>query len=304
MSVVKNIAFTRCTLPLGMIATLAGCGGVGSGGVASAPPPSIITNFSYTRTVDLPTTSHQLTAPFLRAGANFSSPQMFSMNQGLTITYDKATGSYALSSAIDGTGASFVASERITTTGVNREAYTHVSGLKRSTFWLERGPGILMTYTMFGGWYDLDDTTGTRTDRSFVTGSATKSADLPSGSATYALKTTGAAVDSASGIGYNLETQSTLTMTANFQSGQVNTSLTLVGGPISGTGSTVDFGTYSGGANITAATASYSGLLSGARGSGAFAGGFFGPQALETGYVWFVQGDTLKAAGNAFGQKN
>lgn len=306
MSVVKNIAFTRCSLPIGMLALLAGCGGGGgSGGVVSAPSPSTINNFSYTRTVDLPTSSHQLTASYLRSGRDLSSPQIFPVNQGLTITYDKASGSYTLSSAIDGTGASFIPSERSTTTGVDREAYTHVNGGKQSTLWLDRGPGILLTYTMFGAWYDLDNTTGSATVRSFVTGSSTKSADLPSGSATYALKTTGFAIDPATGIAtHNLAAQSTLTMTANFQSGQVNTSLALVGTPTSGTGSTIDFGTYTGGGNITAATASYNGLLSGTRGSGAFAGGFFGPQALETGYVWFVQGDTFKASGNASGSKN
>lgn len=296
-------AIARVSVLAGLVFALAACGGGGSGVAGIPAPPATITNYSYARVVDLPSESHQLTASFLRTGEGLSDPRLFPVGQGLTISYDKVSGSYSLSSAIDGMSGLFAASERSTTTGINHESYVHVDDGKHSVFSLSRGPGVLLTYTMFGTWHDVDDVTGAATGRFFVTGSPTKPDDLPTGSATYAMKTTGTATDLAGTAGYDLATQSSVTMTVDFRAGQVSTSLALVGTPAAG-GGTVDLGTYSGTSAITAATASYSGLLSGSRGSGGFAGGFFGPKAAETGYVWSIQGDTFNAIGNASGGKD
>lgn len=294
----------RFSFSIGTISLLSACGG-GSSGVAGIPaPPPIMTNYSYTRTVDLPSASHQLTTSFLRTGRNLSNPQIVPVDQGLTISYDKASGSYSLTSPVDGASRTFIASERSTTTGINHEAYVHVSGGEQSVFSLSRGPGILLTYTMFGTWHDADNITGAATGRFFVTGAATKTGDLPTGSATYTLKAAGTAVDPTGNSGYDLAAQSTVSMTVNFQAGQVNTSLTLIGTPTDGSGGKVDFGTYSGTGSIATATATYNGQLSGNNGSGAFTGGFFGPQAIETGYVWSVAGDTFRATGNASGRRD
>lgn len=125
----------------------------------------------------------------------------------------------------------------------------------------------------------------------FVLGQETAAASMPrTGTGSYSGIVDGYA--SVGGSGYRL-LGSTGTLSANFASGTIATTLSLQGNSdfLTGTlGSVHPFGTLDGGGTIASGTSHYSGNLSGFGMSGQFAGGFFGPTANETGYSFSASG--------------
>jgi hypothetical protein len=157
---------------------------------------------------------------------------------------------------------------------------------------------IQLTYLTYGIYFDA---AGPQSARSFNTGvfllgQETTAANMPrTGSGTYSGIVDGYA--SFGGTGYRL-LGSTGTLTANFATGGISTSLFLSGNSdfLTGTsGAFRTFGTLSGTGAITSGTNEYSGDLSGFGMIGAFAGQFFGPAANETGYAFGAVGggDTI-----------
>lgn len=306
----SQVAFRGIT-SAALIVLVAGCGGgTGTaGGVASAVGGSSVTTANITVTSKytyptmrlLPEKDQTLTAAYtIKYGAD-GDPKVVPATQGMTIVFDKAAGTYTVSTPLDGAGDKFLPAERSTTTS-DGEIYSHSTGAGTSVLRLYRGRFSLM-YAVIGDWYAIGATTATTPVRQFVTGASTYADDVPAGNATWAMKLEGQATNRKTGVVMNLDSTSIITMTADFRAGTVNTNLTLVGAPAIALQPTVDFGKWAGSGNITSGTTSYAGTLSGSMGEGSFAGGFFGPQALETGYVWSVSGPDMKATGVAAGMR-
>jgi hypothetical protein len=138
----------------------------------------------------------------------------------------------------------------------------------------------------------------------FVMGQETAAANMPrTGSGSYSGIVDGYA--SMGGTGYRL-LGSTGTLSANFASGAIATTLSLQGNSdfLTGTlGSVRNFGTLTGAGTIAGGTSTYSGTLSGFGMSGQFAGGFFGPVANETGYGFSAVGGPDTIAGVFVGKQ-
>ena len=116
----------------------------------------------------------------------------------------------------------------------------------------------------------------------FVFGTETPSGSMPrTGSATYQGIVDGAGFDTAAARQQGL-LGSTGSLTANFATGSVSTSLSLRAPDLTGT--------LSGGGTIGAGTSHFDGslmgTLNGAGATGSFLGGFYGPNAAEAGYVF------------------
>jgi hypothetical protein len=116
----------------------------------------------------------------------------------------------------------------------------------------------------------------------FIFGTETPANNMPrTGSATYQGIIDGVGFDGAAALQQGLR-GSTGSLTANFATGSVSTSLSL---------SAADFnGTLSGSGTIGAGTSHFDGSLTGAlngsAATGSFLGGFYGPNAAEAGYVF------------------
>jgi hypothetical protein len=302
----------RMLAPLGVSLLLSACGG-GSGaqeGVPFIPGPSIISQYSYKRVIDLPASNHELQAPYYWAVGTHGNPGPTVFGQSLSVRFDSATGTYTVSAPSEGKSRTFLPSERSTTAGPRSEIYIHHTDDGFSRLTIDRDSSVALTYTMFGQWHDMNNRTGESATRNFVTGSSTRPDDMPKGIATYRTRIRGSAVqivDSSTGFSFEGGTfssgPSSATISVDFQSGQISTTLNLKGTNNVG-GETVDFGSYSGTAAIVSASSSYTGELKGDRGSGLFTGGFFGPQAAETGYVWAIKGNDFSAGGEVSGHRN
>ncbi|MGI9375060.1 hypothetical protein D6851_04230 [Altericroceibacterium spongiae] len=162
-----------------------------------------------------------------------------------------------------------------------------------------------LTYTSYGIWQQGSNA-GAEFNF-FVGGVETATADMPrTGSASYTGAADGLAV--VDGTTYQL-LGSTGTLTADFGTGAVETSLTLRGNANPDEANfmvpgTTDLGTLTGSGTIGADSNRYSGTLSGAGMSGDLDGAFFGPSATETGYSFQVQGGGDQAAGVFVGAKD
>jgi hypothetical protein len=116
----------------------------------------------------------------------------------------------------------------------------------------------------------------------FIFGTETPAGNMPrTGSATYQGIVDGVAFDGAAALQQGLR-GSTGSLTANFATGGVSTSLSL---------RAPDFtGALTGGGTIGAGTSHFDGSLTGAlngtAATGSFLGGFYGPNAAEAGYVF------------------
>ena len=125
--------------------------------------------------------------------------------------------------------------------------------------------------------------------------------DMPkTGSASYNVD--GGGNIFSNGVGYNSTTTSTFTFSANFGTGGLTTSLHLLGA-VPGGSTITDFGTANGTGAITAGTAAFNGSLSMNSNAGAFTGSFFGPQASEMAYDWYLSGQNFTAFGAILGIK-
>jgi hypothetical protein len=157
---------------------------------------------------------------------------------------------------------------------------------------------IQLSYLTYGLYSDASgpETARVFNTAAFVLGQETAAASMPrTGSGTYSGIVDGYA--SVGGTGYRL-LGSTGTLTANFATGAIGTTLVLLGNSdfLTGTlGSVQNFGTLNGTGLIHSGTNQYTGDLAGFGMNGSFAGRFFGPAANETGYAFGAVGggDTI-----------
>ncbi|MBO9603222.1 MAG: transferrin-binding protein-like solute binding protein [Novosphingobium sp.] len=161
--------------------------------------------------------------------------------------------------------------------------------------------GVDLTYTRFLA-FDHDET-GTASDWHYRTvyGILTYASDRPTtGTATYSTSIYGDATRASTD--YLLTGNSSGTFSVDFAGNTVTSTLDLKGrsDPSS---SLVDFGSFTGSGTIVGV--GYTGTLTGSNSaSGEFGGAFFGPQAAEYGYAWYLNGSDFTANGFASGKKN
>jgi len=177
----------------------------------------------------------------------------------------------------------------------NFDYYRFVAGTHSAQLQLlTPGPAnsrVQLTYLTYGVY---SDASGPSTARRFETGvfalgQETANANMPtSGTGSYSGIVDGHAT--VGGTGYRL-LGSTGTLSANFATGAIATSLSMQGNTdfLTGTlGTTQPFGTLTGSGTISGTTSHYTGSLAGFGMTGEFAGGFFGPAANETGYSFYA----------------
>jgi hypothetical protein len=159
---------------------------------------------------------------------------------------------------------------------------------------LKPGPAntrIQLTYLTYGVYSNASgpDTARVFSTAVFALGQETAPASMPtSGTGSYSGIVDGHG--SVGGTAYRL-LGSTGTLSANFATGAITTSLLLQGNTdfLTGTlGTTQAFGTLTGSGTIGSGTSRYVGSLTGFGMTGEFDGGFFGPAANETGYGFYA----------------
>lgn len=157
---------------------------------------------------------------------------------------------------------------------------------------------VELRYTRFGTLYSTPTATTAFDGHAFVFGDATQKSDLPKrGTATYTSAVGGSVYMANQPAPMDL-LGSTASFSANFRTGAVNTSLTLIGRPLAG-GASIALDNVTGVGAINRAKPGFSGSLTGSGSvAGDFSGAFFGPNAVEFGYD-FVLGGT-SAAGRSF----
>jgi hypothetical protein len=158
-------------------------------------------------------------------------------------------------------------------------------------------PNFALTYTSYGQ-YTADSARGAydgqTLDTFFYFGIPTAIADLPrSGDATYSGIAAGKLYDFSGGE-YTLD--GTASLTANFASGSVETTMLLMA---YAPGSTLDLGTFDGLAALDGGANSFRGTWVGSSTGyeGSILGSFFGPAAAEFGYSFGINKPDLTAIG-------
>ncbi len=289
---------------LGLAFALAGCGG-GDGGTASTPPP--VTSGSYTKIADMSgdRTFQTVSLQYNASGTGFTNGATQAFGTGATVAYTEATDTYKLT-APDGSTASFGPADVTAPPPSipNSQQWSKVSGTKRDQLILAVPTvnGVALSYTIFGSWMTADTATNQATFHLALGGAPTNAGDMPrTGSANYSAATGGAAIQGATS--YSLSGNSSATFSANFASNSVSTSLTLGGTSGGAAGPVTQLGTFNGTGTISASGPGFAGTLNGSGATGAFAGAFFGPRAVEMGYNWFVNGPSFSAVGTAVGVK-
>ena len=312
-------------LLLGAMLTLSACGGSG-GGLATlptpTPAPTPTPGPTYTKFADL--TGDQLfqtasvTMPIASNidGAINSPSQAF--GSGYTIDFDAATNSYTVSGVMNvATGAPVTHSQTFVQSEITRNDADALIFSKPSTgapnvfiISVPKVNSVPLTYTRISAW----NTGSSSTPNIFafaMLGVPTKASDVPTtGSATYKTGVGGVASTAAAAsapVFYDLS-HSTATLSANFATGSITTDLTLTGvlfNPLTG-GATagqpdVALGIFNGTGLLNAGANTFGGSFVPANGATAlgssnFFGAFFGPQALEFGYVY-----DLRTVNGAFG---
>ncbi len=200
-----------------------------------------------------------------------------------TISYNAGSDSYTLQS---GTAqVALGAGNRIAATGY-AHAFRATSGTVTDDVTLygnalTQAPSvpapIALSHTSFGLWKRSDSASGTTTQTFFVYGTPTGTAAMPrSGSATYQATASGLVMTGVAVPPTYSEFTGTATLSANFSANSISTTLDLGSrGTFQGLGS-ISADQFSG--TFNAPYPNYS--------SGAFAGGFFGPNAAEVGYTF------------------
>lgn len=280
---------------------LSGCGG---GGVASTPTPA------YTKLSNL--SGNQT---FQSAGIHFtfanSQPSGYSSQKygsGVVIAYTAASDSYTLT-APDGTTATFSSSGSPPPLAPPPPPNTTIlySGSDRFSATIPTINGVTLSYTSIGDWNSIQN--GIQSNYYLIFGVPTIASDMPkSGTASYQTSIVGTASRGTT-TPYNLQPNSTADFSANFGAGTVSTTLNLAGVTSTNPAPT-SFGSYSGTGTITAGSPGFSGTLASVAGNstsatGEFSGAFFGPQAMEMGYAWYLGSGLggFSAQGTAVGTK-
>lgn len=285
----------------GIAILVSACGG--DGGVSSTPPPAP-PRPTYTKIADMSGDRTLQTGGVKYTAANgaFTNGTVISFGSGSpTIAYTASSDSYTLTEP-GGPTATFGPAQLVNPAppGTLLQYITPNSSSPTDIFTII-GPStgaITLSYVLLGSWMHIDSSTGT-TVRLAVAGSPTLASDMPkTGSANYTVGVGGAAF--LNGSVQSLNQTSTATFSANFGAGTVATTLNLAS-------STQTFGSFNGTGTIASSGPGFSGTLSGTNASGIFSGAFFGPQALEMGFTYVLNGDasnpTFSAVGGAGGAK-
>lgn len=288
----------------GSALALAGCGDSSTGlGITSTPPP-----VSYTKIADITGNRTFQTGgvTYNASASGFTNGASLAFGSGVTVAYNAAAESYTVT-APGGATQTFGPTEL---QPVNPQAPTSVTyvktvGTTRDQLTLiAPGGSVPLSYTVFGTWGTINTGNNNGTYRIAVGGSPTVASDMPkTGTATYAIQVGGSAVNN--GVAHTLSGYSSGSFSANFGSGTVTTALTLAGPPSSQLGGLVtNFGTFNGTGTIASGGPGYTGTMTGANAvSGLFSGAFFGPQALETSFGYYLSGGNFSAVGGASGIK-
>jgi len=293
----KRLVLGGAASALGLL--LSGCGG--GGGVASTPPPT------YTKLADL--TGNRT---FQSAGVHYTlagiQPSAFSVQKygaGVTIAYNASNDSYTLT-APDGTTETFSSATNTPPPGYvpppNSLVFFNSMG---GVFGFQPASvnGVALSYTALGAW--LHSQNGLDVYAA-VAGVPTIASDMPrNGTANYQTSILGG-VYTGDPNSYELTSDSSATFSANFGAGTVATTLHLVGAQ--NNLPPVDFGSYTGSGTIASASPGFSGTLASTSPNpimpnGEFSGVFFGPQAKEMGYSWYLSGASISAQGGVVGTK-
>jgi hypothetical protein len=288
---------TIAATALAMAVAACGGGSSGGGGVASTPGPSYtkIVDMSGNRTFQTAGVQYTVSTGVISDGVGHS------MGSGVTVAYTAASDSYQLT-APDGSTVTFGAADFVPARSIGTTlVYVKVSGTGQDEFILTvpNSAAIPLSYTVVGTWLRVNGATGI--SRLAVGGSPTLASDMPkTGTASYAIGIGGGA--NAPGGSFALAGNSTGTFSANFGNGTVATTLNLAGAP-SGGGAVQSFGSFTGSGTITSNGPGFAGTLTGAAANGLFSGSFFGPQAAELGFGYYLNGADFSAAGVAVGAR-
>ncbi|NBC37625.1 hypothetical protein GTZ99_13805 [Novosphingobium sp. FSY-8] len=302
----------KMLLPLMAGLALTGCGGGDSGGgVASTPGPTYRTLSQLGGNQTFQSGGVGWTVGSGIIGQSNQTTQAF--GQGVTIAYDAGADSYTLSAPSGGATSVFTpAMVDATQSTSGRMVWRNSATNEQLTIATAQVNGVNLSYTLTGLWLKPNSSGGTANVYMAVGGVPTLASDVPrSGSANYTTSVGGTHVD-ANGA-YTLTGNSSATFSANFAAGTVATTLSLNGtllGGNAGAPSTVALGSFTGSGTIASGTSGFSGTLTpGANNTsgmtGAFSGGFFGPQAVEMAYGWYLRNTATSssAAGAAAGFK-
>jgi hypothetical protein len=298
-SEVKRWFLAGPAMTLGLL--LSGCGG-GGDGVASMPPPT------YTKLADL-----SGDRSFQSAGVHFtfgsgqlSGQSIQRFGAGVRIDYNAANDSYTLT-APDGATDTFSSSTSVAPVGYTPPAnVTVLFNNTGSHFAIPTlsGSGVTFSYLQLGDWDHIRG--GIESIYLTVSGVPTIARDMPrSGTATYRTGIAGTVFQGAL-PSYSTTTGSSSAFSADFGAGTVSTTIHLVAAQPNA--SAVDFGSYSGNGRIASGGPGFAGALTPAPGNafaatGEYSGAFFGPQAQEMGYGWYLKDGGISAQGVVIGTK-
>ncbi|HTN14438.1 MAG TPA: transferrin-binding protein-like solute binding protein [Sphingomonadaceae bacterium] len=180
-----------------------------------------------------------------------------------------------------------------------------IDGIPKEVFELHAPKinGVTLSYTRFGTYAKVNVSLSPSIEplAAFVFGQPTASGSMPvSGNASYTSDLFGVVVKETGSVPPDFYTMGdgygSATFSANFGSGTVSTLINL---DTDGGG---NFGTLNGSGTITSGGPAFNGTLTGSA-NGGFTGAFFGPNAVEMGYVFQAQGTGFVTYGNVFGTK-
>lgn len=169
--------------------------------------------------------------------------------------------------------------------------------LERLSISAPRIDGVPLTYLRYAFFFGDTPGPGESVLETFFFGLPT--ASMPaSGSATYEMGINGTL--NGNGNVYALIYESSGTLGVNFSSGDITTMLHLIG-TNSEDNSIFDFGTVNGSGSITAGGPGFSGSFD--TDPSWLEGAFFGPDADEVGYQFFIEAPTFEVEGYAWGSQ-
>jgi hypothetical protein len=289
---------------------LSACAG-GSAGVASTQ--GTFGSASYTKLAEMTGDRTFQSGGIRAANSNgiLTGQDSQAYGSGVVISYTAASGSYTLT-APDGTTATFSSNSGTPppppplTPPSPPNTQTFYSGSDRLILTSPTVSGVALSYTFLGEWTHTEN--GVGQTYVAVAGVPTVAGDMPkSGTANYQTSIDGSAQRCSNcTTKYGLAPNSTATFSANFGAGTVATTLNLVG--TAGNQVPFAFGSYSGTGTNSSSGPRFSGRLTSDpsnpnSATGAFSGAFFGPQAKEMGYAWYLTGLNILAHGVVTGTK-
>ena len=234
-------------------------------------------------------------------------PQYYSPFSRVTskVVYDSATGTYTLRDTGNPALTTTFAPANISGSDAAFTYYSKTSGSNVNTLrLLNKGagnPSIALTYVQYGHWRRSSLASGvTSTNDTYVVfGTRTPGASMPTtGSASYSTVLDGTYVKT-SGV---YEVDGAGSLTANFGSGTIGYSATLVG-TREGGGTNIAFGTLTGSGSLSLAGASFNGT--GVKNGSGYKldvnGHFYGPAAQEIGGIFRLTGNNGNGTGAIVG---